>query len=242
MSYGFHAQAGFQIVGAVDAQVGKPSSAAGSLECNATYEGNIGIKPLALDLATAAPDEVRSALGFGGELHVLCSCAPCTGFSRTVNRNHSEDDPRNSLVCRSLLFVEAWRPLLFLMENARELIRGNHSHHWRRLETGLRGLGYEVHGAVHLLDRFGLPQRRERALVIAARRDLPLRTLDDLWAGWTLAPEATTVRRAIGHLPPLGAGQVHPYDPMHAAPAMGETNLRRLRLIPHDGRSSAALR
>ncbi len=82
MSFGFHTSPGFRVIGAVDAEIGKPSSGIGSLECNATYEANIGIRPAALDLATATPDDLRAALGtVPKELTVLCSCAPCTGFS-----------------------------------------------------------------------------------------------------------------------------------------------------------------
>src|SRR4051794_17182909 len=62
MSYGFHAHAGFRIAGAVDAQIGKPSSRSGSLECNGSYESNVGVAPLSLDLMTAAPDDVARAL------------------------------------------------------------------------------------------------------------------------------------------------------------------------------------
>ena len=43
MSFGFHAHPGFRVVGAVDAEIGTPSSGVGSLECNATYEANIGL-------------------------------------------------------------------------------------------------------------------------------------------------------------------------------------------------------
>jgi DNA (cytosine-5)-methyltransferase 1 len=224
--------------------MGKPSSGSGSLECNATYEANIGVKPLACDLMTTDPEEIAAWLstGSGDSLTVLCSCAPCTGFSRTLNQNHLEDDPRNSLVGRSGLFVRAFRPQLFLMENARELIRGNFSHHFRSLEGELRQLGYEVRGSIHMLNCFGLPQQRERALVIAVRRELPLHTLEDLWSEYRILPAATHVRRAIGSLPPLPAGEQHADDEMHISPAMGEMNLRRLGLIPRDGGSWADLR
>ena len=242
MSYGFRARPEFRVVGAVDAEVGKPSSGAGSLGCNATYEANIGVAPLALDLATASPDVLADAFALRGGLAVLCCCAPCTGFSRTLNRNHSEDDARNSLVGRGALFVAAFRPQIFLMENARELIRGRFDHHYWRLERELGRLGYEVRGTTHFLDRFGLPQRRERALVVACRRGLPARTLDDLWAGYRVDPTATHVRRAIGSLPPVGAGLAHADDPMHASPAMGAANARRVGLIPKDGGSWADLR
>ena len=243
MSFGFHTSPGFRVIGDVDAEVGKPSSGVGSLECNATYEANLGIRPVALDLATATPEDLRVALGVvPKDLAILCSCAPCTGFSRTRNCNHEVDDPRNSLVGRSLLFVEAYRPLIFLMENARELIRGRFDHHFLTLEKEFRRLGYEVRGEVHMLSRFGLPQQRERALVIAVRKGMRLRTLDDLWQDFQPASLATHVRRAIGNLPPIAAGETHAGDRDHACPAMGEENLRRVRHIPKDGGSWADLR
>ncbi len=244
MSYGFHVAGGFQIVGAVDAQVGKPSSGSGSLECNNTYEANLGVTPFDADLATLDPIEYARSRDMlaGRRITVLCSCAPCTGFSRTQNQNHLKDDPRNSLVTRSLDFVRALRPRLFLMENARELIRGRFSHHWLTLERELRGLGYEVYGAVHFLNRFGLPQQRERALVIAAEKSITLRTPDDFWRDYKVRAAATHVRRVISELPPLEAGARHPNDPMHLCSAMGAENSRRLSLIPKDGGSWADLR
>lgn len=55
MSYGFHAHPAFEVIGAVDAQLGKPSSKRGSLGCNSTYESNIGVAPLMADLSTINP-------------------------------------------------------------------------------------------------------------------------------------------------------------------------------------------
>lgn len=45
-------------MGAVDAQNGKPSSGKGTLECNKTYEKNIGISPMAADLGNISTDEI----------------------------------------------------------------------------------------------------------------------------------------------------------------------------------------
>lgn len=243
MSFGFHASPGFRVIGAVDAEIGKPSSGIGALQCNATYEANIGIRPAALDLATATPDDLRAALGtVPKELTVLCSCAPCTGFSRTRNCNHTVDDPRNSLIGRTVLFVEAYRPSIVLMENAREFIHGRFDNHFLTLEKEFLRLGYTVCGEVHMLSRFGLPQQRERAIVIAVRKGMTLRRLDDLWEDYKPMSVATQVRRAIGELPAIGAGETHPGDVDHACPAMGEENVRRLRHIPRDGGSWADLR
>lgn len=139
-SFGFHAHTDFRITGAVDAQKGKPSSGSGTLQCNLTYEANIGVRPLGADLADAEPEAIREALSMGsegGEPTVLISCAPCTGFTRTVPNNHLTDDPRNSLVVHSASYVEQFRPAIFLMENARELVMGRFSRHYDNLRDRL---------------------------------------------------------------------------------------------------------
>lgn len=243
MSYGFHAHRRFRIVGAVDAQRGKPSSGKNTLQCNSSYKANMGIEPLDVDLAKIHPSQLRSKLGLpDGNPTVLVSCAPCTGFSRTLSHNHLNDDSRNSLVERSGLFVKELRPKIFLMENARELIRGNFTHHYKQLTQQLDRLGYKVAGEVHFLDRFGLPQRRERAFVIAVTEDLELRTLADMWKGYRVRPEATHVRSAISGLPKIEAGTAHPDDSLHKSPSHTANGMRRLKLIPKDGGSWADLK
>ncbi len=88
------------------------------------------------------------------------------------------------------------------------------------------------------LNDFGLPQRRERALVVATASGLPHRTMDDLWAGLRVDAKATHVRRAIWHLPELANGGRDPYDPAHVSPRIrSESLLRRTEAIPHDGGS-----
>jgi DNA (cytosine-5)-methyltransferase 1 len=243
MSYGFHAHPDFQVTGAADAQLGKPSAGRGTLGCNVSYQANIGLEPLAADLGTAEPEDVCAALGAAaGQVTVLAACPPCTGFTRTMARNHLRDDQRNSLVRRVSRFAAALRPDIVLLENARELVMGRFSGHLDGLLADLDRLGYQARAGTYLLDRFGLPQRRERALVVAVRRPLPLHDLADAWAGWRVSPKATHVRRAIWDLPPVRAGAVDPDDAMHVSPSLSaEANRRRLAATPHDGGSWADL-
>lgn len=51
MSYGFRANPAFEIVGAADVEVGKPSTGHGAIECNSAYRANIGLEPVAVDLS-----------------------------------------------------------------------------------------------------------------------------------------------------------------------------------------------
>jgi DNA (cytosine-5)-methyltransferase 1 len=168
-----------------------------------------------------------------GNLNVMICCAPCTGLSRAKPTNHSFDSPKNNLVARSGDFVAALRPELIFMENARELALGNFKHHHSAFCQRLAELGYQVRSNVHLFSRFGLPQIRERSLVIASRIG-PVYTLDDLWAGWRVNPDAVTVRSALHRL--ARWREQHPSDPQgEVFPGMGPIVLKRLKATPVDG-------
>ena len=233
MSCGFALQEDFEIVRAVDAQFGKPSAGKGKLQCNSTYERNIGVKPINLDLSQASSDEVVANLNLepGFQLDVMIACPPCTGFSRANPLNHKRDDARNGLVAKSAEIALALRPRVVLMENARELLQGNYRHHFERFKLQLESGGYRVSGACHMLTRFGLPQVRERALIVAVDESLSFKTLDSLWSGFEFNAESTTVETAIRNLPTQE-------DPCHVFPAFkDETVAKRLAAIPPSGGS-----
>lgn len=229
MSSGFVSR-GFETIGAVDLEVAKPSHGTGATFCNDTYEANLGLRPMSADLAETGPDEVAAHFGIKhGDVDVLISCAPCTGFSQKQSRNHIKDDGRNRLVERAAHFAAAWRPRYVVIENVKELLRGRHKHHFQALHRGLFDLGYDVYAEIHDLKDFGLPQSRIRSLIVAKlggsfHLDLP-------------KSEPKTVRDAIGHLPKLDAGETHPDDPMHVCPRISGHSLDRMRAIPKDGGS-----
>lgn len=241
MSCGFARRDEFQILSAVDLEIGKPGkgklqSGPVKLFCNETYEANIGIRPLAIDIGELDPRQYRKQVGLEKrELNVLIACPPCTGFSQKIADNHLRDDPRNGLVAKAADFVEEFMPEFFVMENVKELLRGKQRHHSRLLLGRLATLGYSISAQVHNLADFGLPQSRIRTLIIA-RRD----------GGLVCGLEPTherprTVRDAIAHLPQIGNGRQHPDDPMHVCPNLTHPVLERLKAIPHDGGSWADL-
>jgi DNA (cytosine-5)-methyltransferase 1 len=235
MSAGFAASGFWRLAGAVDLEVAKPSGkAAGETGCNSIYATNHNLQPLSADLNKLSPAELVDAFGLESEqIGCLISCAPCTDFSRANPENHLADRSRNTLVGRSGEFAGELLPDVFVMENARELVRGNHPQHWRRLEARLQQLGYHVKAEVHFLSRFGLPQVRERALITASRVG-PARSLTELWAGWEVKPEATTVRAALTRLAHWRNSQE--IDPTgDDSPGAGPTVATRLAATPADG-------
>ena len=233
MSYGFHKHSAFEVLAAADAEVGKPSTGKGKLQCNTTYAKNIGISPVSVDLSAIPPDTLAEQLGLrqSTAVSVLLACPPCTGFSRANPNNHLRDDRRNSLVRRSAQFAVSLSADVVIMENARELVRGNFKHHYEWFREFLEAHGYNVFGRTYMLSWFGLPQIRERAVVIAAKRHLPLHTLDSLWDGWTVSPAALSVRRAFDAISRRADGyRVYPEF------SSGVVR-RRIAAIPKDGGS-----
>lgn len=233
MSYGFAKHYGFYILAAADAEIGKPSAGSGRLQCNTTYSLNLRVTPSRVDLGRTSPTQLRAALGIadGQQVDVLTTCPPCTGFSRANPQNHLRDDSRNSLVHRSAEYAVALDARVVVMENAREFIRGNFRHHYESFRTYLEKHGYNVFGRTYFLSRFGLPQIRERAVVIAAKTELPLHTLESLWDGWRVREQALTVRRAFDSIEPNSSGaDVWPAFASHAV-------RQRIVAIPKNGGS-----
>ncbi len=232
MSYGFKAHGAYEMIGAADAEIGKPTAGDGRLQCNSTYKNNMGIDPKRINLAEVVASDLRDLLELGDrKVDVLSVCPPCTGFSRTNPQNHLRDDVRNGLVTKAADFAVALDADVVVMENARELIRGNFMHHYRAFRETLEDKGYNVFGRSYMLNRFGLPQVRERSIIIAAKNELPLYTLESMWDGWGVKEAAKTVRRALAV-----ASRAKKAD--HRFPGFGsETVKKRLAAIPSDGGS-----
>lgn len=105
-----------------------------------------------------------------GELDVLDSSPPCQGFSNSGKR--SLHDPRNSLFKEHVRLLEAFQPKAFVMENVKGMIRGHMKGVYLQIVSELRSSGYKVKGQVLNAKYYGVPQARERVIIIGIRNDL----------------------------------------------------------------------
>jgi DNA (cytosine-5)-methyltransferase 1 len=146
-----------------------------------------------------------------GKIDLVVGGPPCQGFSMAGRRK--ESDKRNKLVHSYLQFVELVQPCAILFENVRgftmkfngEADRG--IDYSRLVIEELKKLGYtDAHGEIINMADYGVPQRRERFIVIATRNNLAQEIFSNLkkvrkeFLAAKSLPEESTVMDALSDL------------------------------------------
>ncbi len=202
-------QAGFKIKAGYDTD----------RRCKYAFETNNSATFHARDVSKLTAKEVRAH--FSESLPtVLAGCAPCQPFS-TYKQRYNED-PQWELVEDFARLAVKVTPDFVTMENVPALERYKDGQVFDRFVSILRDGGYSVEWTTAKCEEFGVPQRRRRLVVIAAKD----RQAVKLMVGKTAV---VSVLEAIGGLPHLLAGQIDPEDNLHVASSLSELNLRRIR-------------
>jgi DNA (cytosine-5)-methyltransferase 1 len=171
----------------------------------------------------------------GQDLDLLVVCSPCQPFS-AQNRQRRIDD-RSRLILEAGRFTRVLRPKLIFFENVPGLASNRHAELLNELRETLGG-DYTLRDPerVDAAD-FGVPQRRVRCIMLAARKVEP----PELPVPITPRGSRVTVQSAIGHLARLASGEADAADPLHFARNHQGIALRRLAAVPKDGGSRSAL-
>ncbi len=139
---------------------------------------------------------------------IIIGGPPCQGFSlANKRRNKIKDDPRNKLFYGFVKFINWYSPKAFVMENVKGLLSMQNGEVIKTIVeefTNAGEYGYNVAYKVLVASDYGVPQNRERVILIGYRKDLNIQPqhpkpyeLDHL----------VTIDEAISDLPQIGAGQ-----------------------------------
>jgi DNA (cytosine-5)-methyltransferase 1 len=165
MSLGFE-QAGFDVVAAVEID---PIHAAAHKfnfpHCEVLAQSVIGL----------SGPEIRRRAGIEGrQVDVVFGGAPCQGFSLIGHR--ALDDPRNALVNEFVRLVTELDSSYFVFENVKGLTVGRHKELLNEIIKEFENRGYAVRKSWSVLNavNFGVPQHRERLILMGAKEGLPL--------------------------------------------------------------------
>lgn len=202
-------QAGFDIMAGYDTDA----------RCKFAFETNNSATFHARDVSKLTAKEVDAH--FTRTLPtVLAGCAPCQPFSTYKQRY--DEDPQWGLVEKFAKLAVQVAPDFVTMENVPALERYKEGKVFQRFVDILKNGGYSVEWTVARCEEFGVPQRRRRLVLIAAKD----RSAVPLKVGKTAA---VSVMEAIGRLPKLAAGETDPNDRLHVASSLSDLNLRRIR-------------
>ena len=165
---------------------------------------------LALDWNLSDPDRVAEVaeLVAAADVELLAGGPPCQPFSR-AGRNkirdrvrHGHPDPsheRRDLWQSFLEVIKRARPPAVVMENVPDMALDREMFILRTMVDALETLGYAVEERVVDTSRYGVPQFRQRLILVALRDGIGFK-----WPEET--PDKVTVWNAIGDLPAVEGG------------------------------------
>jgi DNA (cytosine-5)-methyltransferase 1 len=178
------------------------------------------------DIRNIKVRQVADLLGKArNSIDVMVGGPPCQGFSSIrPYRSINEDDRRNNLFEQFILFVDFFRPKFVVFENVVGLQHHKQGKTLASILSALQGLGYVTDTAVLNAVMYGVPQKRERLIVLARWGKIkpclpqPRFRYDGRSMGGRLAqptgllfeddlPPSVTVGDAICDLPPVEAGE-----------------------------------
>lgn len=183
-------------------------------------------------------------------VNMIVGGPPCQGFS-LKGKLKGLDDPRNFLFKEFVNLVKKIKPEVFIIENVKNLLNALDGFFIDQIEKEFLDLDYIVNYGVINASNFGVPQNRERAIIIGSlSRSISLPN--------TTVKRKITVREAISDLSYLASGEgsfesdyekkpLSEYQSSvrnssklynHIATNHSEVALEKLKMIPPEGDKS----
>jgi len=153
------------------------------------------------------------------EVKVLAGCAPCQPFSTYSRGKVDETDGRWHLLEQFERLAVETLPHVITMENVPRLADQDI---FADFVGALESEGYSVSHQVVCCADYGVPQTRNRLVLLASRLG-PISLIP------RTVKKHKTVKKALSRLPKLGAGDRCENDPLHMTSGVSDLNMRRLR-------------
>ena len=183
------------------------------------------------------------------KVNMIVGGPPCQGFS-LKGKNLGLEDPRNFLFLEYYELVKEIKPEIFVIENVKNILNSENGYFKNQIIEKFSSLGYMINYDVLNAKNFGVPENRERAIIIGS-----LTRCVDLPTG---SNKIVTVRDAILDLAYLNSGEGefesdYINEPQstyqkklrskklynHQATSHSKVALEKLALIPPEGDKSS---
>lgn len=134
--------------------------------CQETYRANFGETP-AGDITKIDANDIP-------DHDILTGGFPCQSFS-IIGKRQGLRDSRGTLFFDVERILKAKRPKAFLLENVKQLTTIDNGLTFQTMLGKLKELGYFLHWKVLNALDYGIPQKRERVLIVGFQKDYPFR-------------------------------------------------------------------
>ncbi|MDR1940340.1 MAG: DNA cytosine methyltransferase [Clostridiales bacterium] len=106
-----------------------------------------------------------------GMADIIIGGPPCQGFSMAGARIRGDfiDDPRNYLFKHYYNIVKVVQPPIFIIENVKGISTMQGGKIFAEILKSFKEIGYNVQHKVFLVSEFGVPQNRERMIIIGVK-------------------------------------------------------------------------
>ena len=131
------------------------------------FEKNFGIKPDNRDIRTVSSADLP-------DFDILTGGFPCQSFSiiaQNPKRLGIKDD-RGKLFFEMCRILKEKQPMCFIAENVKGLISANNNATFPLVLAEFKKCGYDVEYDILNSANFGVPQKRERVIIVGFRKDL----------------------------------------------------------------------
>lgn len=196
--------------------------------CRYPYEANNRAKFIEASVAELKGKDL-AAQWSPGATRLLAGCAPCQPFSSIATaRDGKGRHEKWGMLFHFARLVRETMPEMVTMENVPGVVG---QEPFNEFLQALKECGFHVdYGVLDAAD-YGAPQRRRRLVLVASRLGMvklptPTHAGPDAWV---------SVKKAIGHLRAIEAGEVDASDPLHKAAKLSETNMQRIQTSKEGG-------
>ena len=129
-----------------------------------TYQSNIGYHIIEKDIHDVSSESIP-------DCDVIIGGFPCQGFS-VANTKRTVRDERNELYKQMIRVIKDKKPLFFLAENVKGLLNIGKGLVIKMIIDDFSAIGYRVkYQLVNAVD-YGVPQQRQRVIIIGIRNDI----------------------------------------------------------------------
>ncbi len=138
-----------------------------------TFQRNhIGTKMLLGDIESFDDEYIKQEIP---TIDMIIGGPPCQGFSVCLKNAGDPKDPRNSLFTEYVRIAKLYKPTVLVLENVPNIIKAKTKSGEKVVEIIQREfeqIGYHVYSTVLTASDYGVPQMRQRFILIASKQEL----------------------------------------------------------------------